>query len=220
MKKLLSLLFLYFSFYNALQAQDMYFNHPNGSPLRLSNYVDIQGTPYLYDNWLKSEVTLKNGKTFKDVELRYDIVNDELLFKDAKGQVMAFTDPVMQFTFNDTKESYISNISGLKGFTDKSYFQVFNEGKVKILKKRVKTITEERAYNSATTTKSFVENAQYFLVGPSGTAVPLKREEKFILSVLQDKADQLKEYIHTKKLNLKKDPDLIDIIDYYNSLPA
>jgi hypothetical protein len=201
-------------------AQNMYVSYPEGNLLRMDKYVDIEGTPYLYEQWTKSNLTLKNGKTFTDIAIRYNLVDDELLFMDPKGQIMAFADPVAQFVFPDKNEKYISGISGLKGFTDRTFFRVFNEGKVKILEKKTKRVSERREFNSATVTKSLLEDTQYFIIAPSGIITPLKRDEKFIFSVLQDKAGPLKEYIKAKKLNLKKDADLVALIDYYNGLPA
>jgi len=217
MKRIIPILIFLSLAYSSAKAQALV-SDISGNPVSESKYVNVEGNPYLTEEWIKSNVKLANGTVYKDVAVRLDVVTDELLFKNADGKILAFVDPVAEFTFISTNQHFINGISGLSNYTPKSYFQSLNEGKAKILKKTNKTVVERKEYNSATTTKSFVENSAYFLLTPTGQALPLKKDKKFILSTLADKSGPLETYINDKKLNLKKDADLASLIDYYNTL--
>jgi hypothetical protein len=217
MKRIIPLLLFISLAYSNAKAQAL-ISDISGSPVSESKYVNVEGNPFLTEEWVKSDVKLANGTVYKDVAVRLDVVTDELLFKNTDGKILAFVDPVAEFTFISTNQHFINGISGLSGYTPKSYFQALNEGKAKILKKTNKTVVERKEYNSATTTKSFVENSAYFLLTSAGQIVPLKKDKKFILATLGDKSGPLETYINDKKLNLKKDADLTNLVDYYNTL--
>lgn len=216
MKKIFFTLLTLFSSYSIVNAQII--NTPTGNAVTETSYVNIVGTPYLNPDWVKGSATLENGQTFTDLDLKYDVVKGVLFFKSNDDKILGFVDPVKEFTLSPGNAKFANGFSGIKDFTAKSYFQVLNAGKVKILKKDIKNVVERREYNSASTTKTFVSNTSVFLLGPDGQALPLKKDKKFILTVLSDKAAPLEAYINDKKPNFKNEADIVALIDYYNTL--
>ncbi|RDC56681.1 hypothetical protein DU508_05585 [Pedobacter chinensis] len=57
-----------------------------GMPLRFRTYVDLKGSPYFIDSWTKGIIKQSNGQISKNIELKYDQLEDELIFKNANGR--------------------------------------------------------------------------------------------------------------------------------------
>lgn len=187
------------------------------------NYVDVQGTAFLNSDWLIGSFTLVNNKLYKDVNLKYDVVQDKIFLRGAKGEQISMLDKVKDFTLNYPTEVEVVNryfrcgYSNIPGTRADSYFEVLADGKVQLLKRTSKIIQENKEYNSATITKSFYETIKYYLFN-EGKATLIKKDKKSILTALNTKQPELETYIKDNKLNLKNDEDLAKLITYYNTL--
>lgn len=206
------------------KAQGMFTQDVNGSPIREKKYVDVNGSPYLIDTWEKAVVQLDNGQTY-NVDVKYDLVADELTFRSNKGDSLTFVKPVKEFKLayinNNKNETHIFRSgfpsTGAKT-TEKSFYEVLYDGGTKLLKKQAKSIwTESTSYGTATQTKNITPRTTYF-VAKEGKMLPLKLDRKSVISALADKSSQVEQYIKENKLEVKNDEDLIKVFAYYNSL--
>jgi hypothetical protein len=208
---------------NIALSQAQYMQDINGVAMPTKIYTNVDGSPYLIDNWVKGSVKLANGKTYKDVLLKYDMVDGQLYFQHKPEETLTFVDPVKEF-----KLSYIeSDMQQLKlfrngypsiaGGNEKSFYEVLSDGTIQLLKHDAKSISEYKEYNSATVTKKFDDNIKYYLYN-NNKLVAIKPDKKSILAAIPNKQPELDAYIKTNNLNLKKDEDLAKLIIYYNSL--
>jgi len=193
-------------------------------PLMTKDYTNIEGSPYLYDDWIAGTVKLANGVTNKEpIMLKYNLLDDEVYFKDKAGEAMAFVVPVQEFTLNPTQidatlaRRYRNGYKGIDGIKPAAYFEVLSDGKVQLIKKIVKVIFETQNIGSAAKTRSFIDKTKYYLV-IDGNATAVKNDKKSLLATLSDKETQLEAYIKTNKVDFKKDADLAKLVTYYNSL--
>lgn len=192
------------------------------TPIR---YMNVEGTPYLDDEWQPGEVKLTNGVTSQEkMMLKYNLVDDMVLFKDKdSGEQMAFVIPVQEFTINLANDDKLfvrrfrSGYKGIEGSTPASFFEVLSDGKIQLIKKDVKKPFESQDIGSASKTTTFIEKAKYYLVN-NGKSLPVKNDKKSILAALGDKQAQLEEFIKTNTLNFKIDTQLGKLVDYYNTL--
>lgn len=193
--------------------RDMY-----GNPVMTKDYSDTKGTPYLTDSWAKGSVKLGDGSTFKGVDLKYDLVEQRLIFKDPKsGTPMGFKEDVKEFTLI-VKESKEEFALFRKGFSAEpgTYFQVLADGTVQLIKKQSKVVKVTREFNSASTVKSFNVLTDYYLV-KSGRLIRIKKSLKDVLANLDD-ARRLDDYLKTHDPDIRKEADLVALISQYNSL--
>ena len=208
-------------FLACLTAQAQYYMQDvSGKPLLTSKYVDVVGTPYIFENWTKGEVTLSNDKTYKDIDLKYDQVEGIVFFKGKNGADMGFTSIVKSFTLypNNVAMSFIM-VPEIKEVEKDPYFEVLSDGKkVKFLKKTKKSIRESKGYNSASITRSFGENTNYYLVKSDGNYTKVKRDKKAIIAALSDKSTEVEQYIKDNKTNFKEDASVAAVVNYYNTL--
>jgi hypothetical protein len=204
------------------QAQQvLILQNSKGDLVLQSEYVDIQGSPYYAPDWLKGSITLENAKTYQDVDLKYDEMKDKVYVKSAAGETILLNDKVKAFTIpaiaNVAVRQFRSGFSGIPDASADSYFEVLAEGKTQLLKRTTKSILENKEYNSASSTKTFIENVKYYLLR-DGKATLIKKDKKSVLSALKDKETALESYIKEKSLNLKSDADLALLIDYSNTI--
>jgi hypothetical protein len=227
MKKSLTLLlsgFLTFSTASVF-AQGAYFMvyDAKGQVTARNEYVDIQGSPYLNPNWSKGTFTLSNGKSYKDMDIKYDLVKDKMYVKGNNDELIALLDQVRDFSINVPASGSTITHHFRTGYTDipattsTYYFEVLTDGKTQFLKRSSKNILENKEYNSATVTKSFEEISKYYIY-KDGKGVLVKKDKKAILAALGDKQSELETYIKNEKLNFKADADVAKLIGYYNSL--
>lgn len=209
---------------STLETKAQFLQDVQGNLIREVKYSDVNGNPYLSAEWTKGSILLKNGKRYTNIQLKYDLVSDELLFKDDKSQqMMSFTEPVIEFRLNTDSENRVSPMLFRSGFVSddgvgaKAYFQVMCDENVKLLKKQVKAIRETREYSSAITTKNFSESTSYYLL-KNNKAFKIKKDAKQILGVLGNQTDALEKFIKDNNLNLKNESDLIRLVAHYNSL--
>jgi hypothetical protein len=187
----------------------VYLQNVDGRPVFEKKYVDVQGSPYLQEDWAQGAVDLKNGKSFKEVALKYDLVADEVLFKNEKGEAYAFAQPVKAFSLirpgDKSQRIFRNGYAPVKGGTESSYYEVLADGKVQLLQRKVKKIREDKAYGS---------------IAKDGVPVNIKKSEKAVLEAIGGDSTALEAYIRSNKLNLKNDGDLVKLLTYYNGLGA
>jgi len=190
----------------------------SGIPFVATKYSAVEGFPNLFTDWKKAQVKLKDGTQYKDLDLMYDLVKDELSFKSKDGQPMLFKQSVVQFQFNDMEQPYVSGIDGGKFFTDRNYLQQMSTGKITVYKRTVKNIIEKNEYNSVAKTQVFLENSQYFYQLNNGLLGVFKKDKKMLLELLADKQSEVQTFLTKNNIKLKEDKDLISVLSYYNSL--
>lgn len=217
MKKTILCLSLFLA---TLTTQAQYMQDVNGKPLMSGKYVDVVGTPYLFENWTKGEVTLSDGKNYKDIDLKYDQIEGIVFFKGKNGADLGFTSIVKSFILypNNVAMSFII-VPEIKEVEKDPYFEVLTDGKkVKFLKKTMKVIREGKAYGSATSTKTFADNTAYYLLKADGTYTKIKKDKKAIMNALSDKSAEVEQYIKDNKTNFKEETSVAAVVNYYNTL--
>lgn len=197
-----------------------YIQDVQGRPVFEKSYVDVKGSPFLFNNWILGDVKLENGATHANVPLKYNIVDDILYFRAPKdSSLLEFVIPVIRFKFNEAFGGalFSKGFPAIENFTNQSYYQVLYDGKVKLLKKQIKTILENKPYNSATTEKSFLESNLYFAL-KGGEMQKLRPAKKSLLQLFTDKEAQVEDFIKKEKIDFKSDEDLAKVFKYYDSL--
>ncbi len=189
---------------------------------------NINGHPYLLDYWQKGEVKDIKGNKYGNMDLKYDLKNNQLIFKDlSTGDSTVLKNSMVQefilFAGNDS-------ITTFKNFTDRNikganlgYCQViYDKGKSKLISQRSKVVIRQDgtspASNANTETGTYRLLQSYYLAKNNGKYCKLKGSQKNILKCFDEFQEDIKKYIKSNKLSTKKKYDLIKIIQYYDQL--
>ncbi|HYE56030.1 MAG TPA: hypothetical protein VD996_14360 [Chitinophagaceae bacterium] len=180
-----------------------------------------EGTPFLKDNdWSRGTVVLSNGKSSKDEQLKLNILEGTLHYKDIDGQEMVCVTPV--------KEVYVENPLGGKPMKfihssslpelklGSAWLQELTDGTVRLYKQIKKDVKEVKGYSSATTEIYVTDETRYYLL--SDNSLHRVKKLKDITELLTTKGEELAKFIREQYLKEKAETDMARLVDYYNSL--
>lgn len=220
MKKVISLLALAICLIISVNARAQFLQDSNNRPLVEKKYMDITGSPYFNDTFLKGTVRLADGKHYENVYLQYDEVQDQVLFKNnIKDEIPSvFEVPVSAFSM-DLADGTTASFQSLTGDNLKpGFYQVLQTGTTSLFKRMKKNIVENASYNTANKEKRITSSTSYLIKKADGKYISLKGDKKAFLSALSGRSKEIEAFISSEKIDFKNDEDLRRLIAYYNGL--
>lgn len=197
---------------DAMFSMPLFMTDINGRPLREMNYSDIEGHPFLLEQWNRGSVKFQDGKFARDIPLQFDLQNNRLYFK-RNDERFEFVNPVSAFTITYLKGNdsvmvlYRSGYPSIERYSEATFYEVLAEGKYQLLRHNEKQIQEYKFYSGATK-KRFVEKDQLYVFLPTGKMARFKKDKESIIGLFPEHADTINQLISEKKLKLKKDEDI------------
>ncbi|TRZ42024.1 hypothetical protein [Robertkochia solimangrovi] len=225
MMKKVSLLLLLSLFVFSVNAQSEQWSAGTSSTLlnlKEKKWDDVDGTPYLNNGeFVKGEI-IQNGKHIKNQDLRYNAYQDRMEIMVSKDEVYeASKDEDIQFVLQYQllkQVKYSKDDSVRNGYM----FCLSCGDEVSLFKKISKVyLPAEQAQTGYHKDKParFKDQEQLYLKIPEyDYAIPLESSQKKILSQFEGAEDKLKAYVKSEKLKLRKEEDLIQLIDYYKMI--
>jgi len=186
-------------------------------------YKDMNGSPYLFDEWVKGNIQLKDGTIYNNLNLKYDQVRELLIFLADDNTSKRFSAPIKAFTLTNADDKNWPRITFRNGFkaidggNEKTYYEVLADGNTQLLKRTAKMIVDERAPGSLILSKQISATTKFY-ISDSNRIIKIKKDKESILEALNNKQSELETYIKNNNLNLKGDADLVKLIEYYNTL--
>jgi hypothetical protein len=180
-------------------------------------YYRVVEDQFLFSKELLTGSVTINSKSFKNIRLRYDIYNDEIMTLTNHGSILQLNkEMVDSFTIIfGNKEYRFTNITedsltGLKG-----YINVIYKGKSALYvkyKKEIEILAVDGKYDLFLQTHRI-----YFL--KDGFVYQIKRKSD-LFKVLNNYKAQIRNFIKKNKLKVsKKEPEsFIPVIEYYDSI--
>ena len=180
-------------------------------------YFMIKEDQFLYSNeFLTGSVTI-DGNSFRDIKIKYDIYNDEIITPATHGSILQLNKELVD-SFNivfQNKTYYFTRIptDSLKGI--KGYVNVLYEGKNSLYvkyKKEIQLLAVESKYDMFYQTYRiyFVKNGIVHTLNSKGD----------LLKILDKDKVQVRDFIKKNRLRIsKKRPEsFIPVIAYYDSI--
>lgn len=203
--------------------QNINVNHADGTMVKVARHVDINGNPYFSKSWTTGDVRYTDGTVGNDFKLRYDQVNDELLFQ-VKDEEYTFSKPVREFSLLDDNGDVAVFRNGFKAhnkYNSKTFYQIlYDDAKgSSLIKKNLKFIVDRNVYGSANANKLIQERITYYLSAEDMGLIEVKRDKKSLLQALDpSRSTELENFIKSQKLTFKSDKDMIVLLEYYHTL--
>ena len=202
------------------KAGDIY-NQFNEKQSRLYNGIvylgylySIKGYAYWLEKIQKGTIVYDELK-YTNVPMLYDLVKDQVIIMHYNRitYIGLISVKVKEFTLGDHHFIRLDSVLHpelITGFYDEVY-----KGKLTVLVKRVEIIEEHVTYELE---REFVTDNHYFI--KKGDVYYAIKSYKNLLTVLNNKAAAIKQYLRKNRIKYKKDPetDIIKATAYYDSL--
>jgi hypothetical protein len=180
-------------------------------------YYKVREDQFLYSkSYLPGSVSI-DGTTFRNVNLLYDIYNDEIITHTFNGSFLQLNKEMVDsfsIVFENTKRYFFkTDIDTIKGYN--GFLNILYTGKSSLhvkYKKEIELLAVDRKFDE------FYQIHKIFLVKDSVINQITSRRD--LLMLLEDEKTALKSFIKKNKLfvSIKKPESLIPVISYYDSL--
>lgn len=189
-----------------------------GIPIPASIYEGVDGSPFLMDTWAPGQAVTASGKMYNNMQLKYNEVDDMVIFLPEKGDPLQFSEPIRTFTLNAPNEMvFLNGFPAIGKLTEKSYYQIIAAGNITLLKRNSKTVHDRKAFNSNLVTQEFVDATNYYLYKDGKMSV-FRKSKGALMDAMGDKNSDVNKFLASNSIDFKKDQDLKKVIDYYNKL--
>lgn len=191
---------------------------------QFSETIEPSNKPYYIDeNWLVGEFQILNNVKFKELPMRFNLIDNQLYFKDRKVVRVISANLLKGFSWtnlNGEIESFI--IGNTIGFDTDAVFRIAIQDSVSLYSKNSTKIIKAN-YNEALsigdkTDKIKLVREFYFQI-KNGNLVKLENSRKKVLAAIPDQYFKEVDYfINANKLKFKYDQDFVELIKYWNTL--
>ena len=199
-------------------------NTANGLPLK-ARTDDVTGNPFLYEDYRNAEITTVAGARFSNVMVKVNLNNGDVQYFDKNNIELIATVPIKQLRFltpNTSTGTYAETIiAGYPNAINEPNAKIserLDSGKVLLYKVYTVGVKEEKRYGDAPL-KKYEKKEFLALLGADQKLIAITKGKDDILAAMADKKDAVQKYIDEKKLKLKKEGEIVEVVKYYNSLP-
>lgn len=198
---------------STVYAQEMLLDG-HGKPIIIQQqYVEIKGNPYSTEDWEEAVIYADNGAKYANVKLRYDMVAEQLLYRDSRtDQVFVLNLAVDSFAF----VNHNANTSFVKLADGKFYERLVDGQKYKLYKKVNKNIIENQAYGSGEKTKVIVEKTQYYYE-TQGKLERIQPNRRSVLRIVSGgDRNKLDDFLKSNTVNITSEQGLVQAFNFLN----
>ena len=196
------------------------FADANGRLLPASG-AGIQGTPYVFDKFGVGKVVFVNGMESVDSSLNYSYFDHKLYFSKSNGlyvvnqQAKAFVLNSVDKDNNNVSKQFMCLFPSVEDRTPATFYEVLGKGdNFQLLKYTHKRIKETVVYGGAPT-KEYVSDDLFYIYDKAAKkmlSLGSSHSLKAVKKVLPNDAAQIDALTNSNKLNLKKEEDMIQLL--------
>ncbi|PLX24016.1 MAG: hypothetical protein C0597_00330 [Marinilabiliales bacterium] len=185
---------------------------------------EIEGSPYLLQNFVESQVLLNNGDTLKSVLLNYNIFTDAIEFMKEGVPYILTNSFILEKIKMDDKEFFYTKYLDLNDQFKHGYAEGLVNGDCKLFKKYQVMFNEpvpaETQFENPRPAKFSEMDPYYFLYfqNKDKTSRISTFNKKKFSELFGEKESEILTYIKEKKLKLTEEADIKNVIEYYNTL--
>lgn len=185
-----------------------------------------KGSPYYNRDFMFGELELQNGAKMNGL-FRYNIYNQEFEVI-VKKDTLIVSEPTKVKTINFAGKSFIYSLilekKGGDSYISGAYFETLNNGNCKLLIKRKINLRENKyvdyyAGGGGDGSQRYIPEKSYYIkISEDKPAIKLKRKNKFVVELFPNHQTEIEKFIADNDLNIRKDKELLKIIEFYNQL--
>ena len=194
----------------------------DGSMQYFYTLTEVDGNPFLKDNWTKAYALTADGYRFPKMDVKFDVYNGKFIFN-KNDTAFEFPDQVTIVQVlpneNDTsnKQVFERGFAISNSLNKNKFVQVLAEGKTSLLKAYKKEIEDYDVYGDAKKHQRYKATEQYYVL-MNGQYVSAKLTKKDLESIFSSKATDIDAFLQKNNLSGKDEKSWIAAINYFNTL--
>lgn len=208
--------------YQLAESLDFFKSHKmqTGDWMQTIAESDIEGSPYLNNEFIRGSIYTYQKMQFNDIPLRFNIYTGNLEFKTPEDQILALAAPeiVEKAVFGDFKMSYVPYILSKK--IKNGFLRVIEEGTVSLYAQPdifYQKPKEAAAYKDAEPAK-FLERPDAYFIRIGKEAAIKFNNKKELISIFTDHNEEVAIFIKKNKIKISKEKSLQELVKYCNTL--
>ncbi len=199
-------------FYNQLKFQ---------TALTENEADNITGSPYLDSSFHQGYILTSDSLIYQGVNMRYNNYKDVVEFKKNGQDIyeIPISFPILQLKF----EGIIFERKEYKteGKLKYGFFQPILKGKTSLYSQQRVILEKAKLaslYNESKLAHFKITPSKYYLQKNKDKELVSFSNKKELLSILNDNENKLSTFIKKNKLKVKDEQDILQVLDYYNSI--
>jgi len=186
------------------------------TPVEPKKYADIQGTPFLNDNWMLARLKVSRYKIIDSISVKLNLYDRRLHFMNEKGEELQAAIEFEEIDIIDTNSKWQNSVflPGI-GNDKEAFFQLLADGKkIKLVKKLIVDKWESKAVGTGIQRRFELDERLYLFLNGE-----LYKANKSCTSINAFRNDKnIQQFISTNNIRCNKEEDLKKLVDYINSL--
>jgi len=200
-------------------------NGVDGRPIKWGSTYLVSGSPYYNEEYQQADITLTTGEVYKDVKVKFNVVDHELQYQSDDGTELASTMLIKKIMFTSPfgSDNIFSGIClessvGQLNKKDGDIYAVLDSGRISLLEKIFVSWRDEKKYGEATITRVFDRKEIMYIRNQQAQLQKLEKSRSFITAYMTDKKNEIDQFVTEHNPSFKTIEGLLEVIRYYNSL--
>jgi len=196
-------------------------NMLDSNQIPLHRATNVEGSPYMFDEFYEGVVELTNGHTTQPLQIRYntheqsiDFMSGNLAFNVEGENIESF-----HFTANGKEYKFIKGYDASR-LSEDDFVEVVVDGEVKFLARHHTAFFEDSAsYGSATKNNIYRSDVTYYVkVGDKSPERLRSLNKRRVMNNIDRFEDELEQYADQNNIDFSDKEDVARLIRYCNTL--
>jgi len=193
----------------------------NSNQIPLHRATNVEGSPYMFDEFYEGVVKLTNGHTTEPLEIRYNTHTQSVDFMSGNLAFNVDGENIESFHFTAKGKEY----KFIKGYdasrlSEDDFVEVLVDGEVKFLARHHTAFFEDTAsYGTATKNNLYRSDVTYYIkVGDDSPERLRSLNKRRVMNNLDRFEDELEQYADRNNIDFSEKDDVAKLIQYCNTL--
>jgi hypothetical protein len=179
---------------------------------------DINGSPFVFDNWLLATIVLADERVFDSIYVKLNAYNDKVHFKNDNDEEMQTSIRVKQVTITDNNSVWHGVIfrTGYEG-DPVNFFRVIEDGKrMQLLKKIEVSVWETKALGEEDK-KTFQQDETPF-IAINNVLYKQNKSCNPMAEAYEKYKEKMQQFVSDNNIRCNREEDMRKLVAYFNTL--
>jgi len=194
-----------------------------GHEYETKQFSDIDGSPFLYDDWYRGKVVTVDGDVLDGVTLKYEAYTEYLVYMQ-QGKAYELSGGLRSFTIFPGVDGMKDSLYFRCGYppvdenTGKTFYEVLVDGKASLLQAHRKATAVSSQNALVSNKREFVLREDLYIAMDRQAPVKVKRDRAALIALMGDKQAEMSLWLDKNKVNLKRDEGIAELVAHFNTL--